>query len=130
MQLEKVDYAILDYLAKVKDANPKEISQNIKSTIDITNYRIKELSTPTQYQHIFKMKLPVTDSGYISTKDDVKTPETKYYITILGKKALEDYRVIQNEHLAKTREERFWRIVPIIISIIALIVSIFALFKD
>ena len=53
MQLEKVDYAILDYLAKVKDANPKEISQNIKSTIDITNYRIKELSTPTQYQYVF-----------------------------------------------------------------------------
>ena len=76
------------------------------------------------------MKLPVKDSGYISTKDDVKTPETKYYITTFGKKALEDYKVIQKEQLAKTREERFWRIVPIIISIIALIVSIFALFKN
>ena len=130
MQLEKVDYAILDYLEKVKEANPKEIADNIKSTLELTNYRINELFVATQFRYLNRLKIPNPDSRYITTKDIVRTANTKYYITTFGKKALEDYKVIQKEQLAKTREERFWRIVPIIISIIALIVSIFALFKN
>lgn len=135
-QLTVIDVNILKYL--LANRNRKihfyEVLQEFNSFKSI-EFRITLFSTPDRKPFPYG---PITNTSYIrfdyetirSDEGISKTHRTSFIsITELGIKAIEDYDFDYAERRKVRIEDRILRIVPIVISIVALFFSAYALFR-
>lgn len=107
--LQEQDYKILKFLNSKKYATVKQIAYYVDSDVEVTLFRLSSLNTP---------------NGSLVRVTNVYTPgEKRYVITNLGKKVLEDYNLQVEREANEKRKQLLFFIIPIIISVIALLKS-------
>lgn len=123
-ELAPIDINLLKYLAfyQDRDVTVDEILQEFKSSKTIT-YRMRLLKTALfvdyKSEPIFDELTGITS---FSTSKFL-------YITDSGLKAIEDYDFDYTERRKIRIEDRFFRTAPIVISLVALFFSAYALFR-
>lgn len=137
-QLTTIDVNILKYLLanRHRKIHFHEVLEEFNSFKSI-EFRITLFSTPDRksLQHI---SVPIPNTSYIrfdyetirNNEGISKTHRTPFIsITELGIKAIEDYDFDYAERRKMRIEDRILRIVPIVISLLALFFSAYALFR-
>ena len=135
-QLTAIDVNILKYLLsnRHRKIHFHEVLEEFNSFKSI-EFRITLFSTPDRKPFPYG---PITNTSYIrfdyetirSDEGISKTHRTPFIsITELGIKAIEDYDFDYAERRKMRIEDRILRIVPIVISLVALFFSAYALFR-
>lgn len=150
MELLDIDYEILSFISHFKKVAESDILKKFPNDKYNTNYRLKLLSTPRRANPVaINRSVPggtltevrqeiIPDTNYIEYKTFIEKSsgmtlniETEFvFLTPLGKMALQNQSIQRQAKLKDLREFRFWKIVPIVISIIALLVAILAYNKS
>ena len=123
-ELAPIDINLLKYLAfyQDRDVTVDEILQEFKSSKTIT-YRMRLLKTALFVDYKSE---PIFDELTVITSFST----SKFlYITDSGLKAIEDYDFDYTERRKIRIEDRFFRTAPIVISLVALFFSAYALFR-
>ncbi|MUU07903.1 MAG: hypothetical protein EP149_09630 [Phascolarctobacterium sp.] len=150
MELLDIDYEILNFIDQFEKVTESNILKKFPNDKYATKYRLKLLSTP-RYTNPIAINRSVQggtltevrqeiipDTSYIEYKKFVEksggmtlTIETEFvFVTPLGRMALQNQSVQKCTKSKALREFRFWKIVPILISVIALLVAILAYNKS
>ena len=120
MDLQPLEYEILDYVAAHSPISEKELIKHFESRIDSMPLRLNQMTKrllneslpPSVISHPYRYKANVLiiNKGTITISD-------------YGRKVLQDH-INQTKHLQKQKtEERLWRIIPIVTSLVALLKS-------
>lgn len=121
--LDELDYKILNFLNINGESTIAKISREFNIPENVSSMRLYELAKATKYNSFANITLPLQNSSYVYQADI-----NRFGITTFGKSALCNYAVIHNEMRAELWEKRFWKVVPIVISLIALIISFAAFY--
>lgn len=121
--LDELDYKILNFLNINGESTTTEISRKFDIPENVSSMRLYELAKATKHNSFANITLPLRDSSYVYQADI-----NRFGITTFGKSALCNYVVIRSKIRAELWEERFWKVVPIVISLIALIISFAAFY--
>ena len=127
MNLEPLDYGILEYVS-LHDAIPKADLEKHFQNIYSIRYRINRLSRPI-FNESFANANPhfarfAYSQNVLIEKDHI------IHISDYGRTMLQDFLELRAIQAKKNFEDKLLRIIPIVISFIALIVSICALGKQ
>lgn len=107
--------AVLDLLARFENR-------------DTTSLRIDILSKPDRLHVHPHIREPIPNTFYIEKNGMGGSAILR--ITPLGEKALEEWRMESAARAKRTREERLFKTVPIMISLLALVLSIISLLQS
>ena len=126
MNLEPLDYKILEYVS-LHDAIPK--ADLIKHFQDIYSigYRVDRLARPL-FNESFAAANPKF-ARFAYSQNVLFEENQTIHISDYGRTMLQDYLELRALQAKKEFEDKLLRIIPIVISFIALIVSIYALGK-
>lgn len=118
--LEKLDYAILDFVKKNDAVIKNDIRKAFHQDIAATNLRIDLLLMHDN--PVISLQNTLSPSYYLNNMSylDEDFSIHKIRITPRGKKALQNYKLIEAYKRNEKIEEWIWRIIPIIISLFAL----------
>lgn len=126
-ELTENDYLILKYISAFDKVSLSQIREHFKNKIDAVDYRLTLLSEEEEVSE----NMFLLNSSYIcrtvkdTTADFENLPDDGYvfHITPLGKKALQDYSLTNKAKQHQNRKDLIFKVIPIIISFIALIKS-------
>lgn len=113
-ELSPIDYEILKFINKHSPVHKEKIFQKFPENIFSTKHRIKNLSRISVY-YMYENYIPLGIEDGIPQKEELGT----YSLTEKGKKVTQDYIL----KCKIQRKEDFWKIFPIIVSVIALLKS-------
>lgn len=119
MELAKLDYNILLFISKFDEVTEADILKKFPDATFATIHRLDSLAV----------------SDYINyyacgSENPCMNNAASCKIIDSGRKALQDYSEAEKNRNIQKMEERAWKAIPIIISVIALIFSGFALAKS
>ncbi len=121
MKLEPKDYELLQFIADNPAMSESEIENALSGKIYGIHYRLVELSME---------RPPQPGRPFGEDTSPLIHSRNNYQLSNLGYVELENWKTEQQQRSKSVREERLWRAVPIIISIVSLIVSIYTLNKQ
>ena len=115
--LNEYDYKILKLAYEHEHVNLKVLKEHFPKWQSLYA-RVKSLCSPNTHGLDYKSLMPSYDLDYylIASND-------KLFISEIGKKVVEDWLLEQEQKKWKRREDRLYKITPIVISSIALIKS-------
>jgi len=137
-ELTDLDYEILEKVAdapiqkqELIELFPKQnaVELRVKNLLqqDFRNIPASAFPIPIPNTSYLR-EITITEGDKWSIQKVTRTGRIE--ITELGKKALDDWHLQKEESRKKLREYRFWKIGPMIISLIALIVAIISLLQS
>jgi len=127
-KLQEIDYRILSYISRF-DSIPKEKVLKKFKRIDVIELRL-DIFLKTGYSSIPREE--ITSGGttiyetFFEVSNYIESQNGDLKITNLGKKAVQDYIIIKNSRRWES-SLRLW--IPLIISLVALGISVYGLFK-
>ena len=127
MNLEPLDYKLLEYVS-LHDAIPKADLENHFQNIYSVRYRIDRLSRPLFNESYAAVNPQFARFAY--RQNVLFEKDHNIHISDYGRTMLQDFLELRALQTKKEYEEKLLRIIPIVISFIALIVSIYALEKQ
>jgi hypothetical protein len=129
--LTKLDYEIIEFVNDRYVTSKDEIINTLSSDAEATSLRIDILSRSDE-SHA-KPRFEILNTSYLhkiyENRNGMILFTGKIQIAPLGKKALQDFRELQKEDRNAKTEERIWKAIPIVISIIAIAISFMSLLK-
>ncbi len=114
MELKPIDYKILIYLSKSDKIHLNDIIANFSSK------NLKSNSIKYRIEILFDNNYISQDFIEINDRWGSYKATNIYSISELGLKTVEDYLVFKSEK----RKDKFWKIFPVIISLMALLLSV------
>lgn len=126
MNLEPLDYKILEYVS-LHDGIPKTDLEKHFQNIYSIGYRIDRLTRPL-FNESFASANPHF-ARFAYSQNVLFDDNHIIHISDYGRTMLQDYLELKAVQAQKEHEDKLLRIIPIVISFIALIVSIYALGK-
>lgn len=127
MNLEPLDYKILEYVS-LHDAIPKADLEKHFQNIYSVRYRIDRLARPL-FNETFASAHP-NFARFAYRQNVLFEEDNNIHISDYGRTMLQDFLELRTLQAKKEFEDKLLRIIPIVISFIALIVSIYALGKQ
>ncbi len=119
MELAKLDYNILLFISKFDEVTEADILKKFPENTYATKHRLDSLAVSDYI-----------DYYVCGSENPCMNKSVSCKILDFGRKALQDYWEAEKLRKAQKMEERAWKAIPIIISVIALIFSGFALAKS
>ena len=134
-ELTKMDYEILEYIDVFSSVHKNDIKQHFSKYSDVIDYRLLILSQPNYTKNAYYSTIP--NSCYIVEEfkpiiDDYENNKeslNRFHISELGKTVLRNYLSKQKKISKNQKRELFFKIGNFALSVIAIIISIFALLK-
>lgn len=125
MNLETKDYELLQFIAANPGRTEEEIFNALSGMVSGIHHRLVVLSIskpPRPGQMLY--------DGFLDNGNYLICSGGKYRLTSMAYAVLQDWEVKQAEKTRALNEERLGRFLPIAISIAALIVSIYAIYRQ
>lgn len=132
MKLNDLDYKILKFINTYDKISMSKILKEFPEEKYSTSHRI-QLLLQCEYETVSQFKIRIPDTSYMIQYYEAVYDETtcctdhkpidSYSITSKGKKAIQDLDVAEKTKIKEKRKEAIWRILPILISAIALLKS-------
>ena len=120
MNLEPLDYKILEYVSLHEDIAKEELINHFKSENRSVEYRLNVMTMPLLNENM----PPGINSHPARYKQNVLSSYSGLIrITEYGRKVLEDYNEQKSLQKKKDTENRLWNFVSITIAVIALLKS-------
>ena len=127
--MNDIDFLILEYISKFDSIHTNEILNKFPDNKFSTKYRLKLLSEMEKHSsgHLYLENTSYIELNYVTCEDGFggtvsKTTDT-YSITQKGKVALQEYKLSQNKISKDKRKDFILKVLPIIISTLALLKS-------
>ena len=120
--MTKFDFEVLLFVEKVGVISEDQLIKKFPDECLCTKLRLNRLSEP-EYLNLLgsSLEYPKENSSFLDIEE--KDGERCYYITDLGRMALLEYKDQEELKRARRWEYLFLKVAPIIISVIALVVS-------
>lgn len=122
-KLTVLDYEILQFIAKSSPVLKTDVLKAFPQST--TEIRLSEFATP-EYRYVPNYKIPIPNTSYISFFKDRKKEFIE--IALLGRKVVEEYQYQKKLVQKEKTENRLWKLAPIVISFLALILSAISLY--
>ena len=133
-ELTENDYRILKYINKFSHVSKEQIEHYFNGKIDAIDFRLSVLA---KIERSSMYKIPIENSSYIVEEfednyDDYEVPPKSkniFHISQLGKSVLQDYLEAKKSERKSNLKSAAFKICNLILSIIAIIISIISLLK-
>lgn len=132
MKINDLDYKILKFINSYDEISMSDILKKFPEEKYSTAHRI-QLLLECEYETISTFKVRINGTGYIIQNHEKIYDETthittyrdldSYSLTNKGKKAIQDLDAAEKTKIIEKRKEAIWRVLPILISAIALLKS-------
>ena len=126
MYLDSLDYEILTFVERQNNISRTHIESYYKDKIESVSYRLNKLTEPIVNKDLYGVTMRPTwiKPGLLVEKDGL------IKISEVGRAYLQDYK--KQEELKKKQliEDRVFKIIPIMIAVIALIINLYSVFSQ
>lgn len=120
--MTKFDFEVLLFVEKVGVISEAQLIKKFPDECLCTKLRLNRLSEPEYFNLLgSSLKYPKENSSFLEIEEE--GGERCYCITDLGRMALLEYKDQEELERARRWEYLFFKVAPIIISVIALVVS-------
>ena len=123
MDLDILDYKILEFAANEETFTAKDISQKFDIELNVAEMRLARLAKIQEYVTVNgRWSTPSLQTRLITLVNNTRT----FKITTFGRSVLKNYLIHKADENWKKWEDRIWKFIPIVLSTLALIISFMA----